>query len=457
MRIVIAGAGKVGHTVAEQLTAEGHDVVIIDQNRTRLEEVMNSMDVIGYCGSATNLSVMEEASAGTADVFLAVTTGDEVNLLGCVFARKMGAGHTMARIRNPEYMDSVHVMRELTELSLALNPDQVAAEEISRVLQFPTAARVESFPDCGFELITFRLPGESRLCGLSLREMDRKISDRVLICAVERGGEVLIPRGEFILQGGDTVTITGTQNNLRRFFSSAGTYRRPVKRVTIVGGSRIAVYLTMLLEKTGIHVAIIENDKERCRYLAEILPKADIVNGDGTNTTALQEMGLANTDGFVTLTNMDENNIIMGMYARRAGVEKVITKVNNARLGELMDDDLREAIVSPKELVAEKIVGYVRALSNTGDDSTMESLCYLGAEGLVAAEFAVGAGFRGCGQKLKDMAVRKDVIIACVERNGRGAIPDGQTTVIPGDRVIVVTTNRAIRALDEILSAERPA
>ena len=431
MNIIIAGAGKVGYTVARQLAADGHDVSIIDSDRERLDKAMNAMDVIGFCGNAANPSVLEEAEVRRADVFIAATSADEINLVSCQFAKKMGAGHTMARIRSPEYMDRIELMREMMDLALALNPDQVAAEEISRVLQFPSASRIEVFPDCEFELVTARVPADSRLHGVPLTDMERRFGSRVLICAVERNGEITIPKGDFVLREGDVVTITGTHHNLRKFFTSAGSYKKPVKTVTLLGGSRIAVYLAMLLRNTGVAVTIIEIDPARCRYLAEILPDADIVCADGTDTSALTETGLDRADGFVALTSYDEDNIILSMYADKLGVQ--------------------DTAVSPKELMAQRILGFVRALSNSSELSTMEALYYLGEGRITAAEFVAGPGARCAGKPLKELRLRKDVLLSCVVRGGVSYIPDGRTVIEPGDRAVVITTDRAIRTLDEIL------
>ena len=452
MNIIIAGAGKVGYAVARQLVAEGHDVALLDADRALLDTAMNAMDVIGYCGNSANLSVLEEAEVRKADIFIAATSADEINLVSCQFAKKLGARYTMARIRNPEYMDRIDAMREIMELSLALNPDQVGAEEISRVLQFPTATRVEVFPDCDFEIVTARIPAESRLHGVTLSELERKFGSRVLVCAVERGKDLVIPKGGFVLQAGDMMTVTGTAHNLRRFFTSAGDYKKPVRNVTILGGSRIAVYLTLLLENTGVDVTVIEKDPDRARYLSEILREADIVCADGTDTAALQETGLARADGFVALTNFDEDNIIISMYADKLGVDKVICKVNNEKFTELLGGSFRDTAVSPKDLMAQRIVGFVRALDNTVGDSTMEALYYLCEGRVVATEFVAGPAARCVGKALKDMRLREGVLLACVIRGGKSYIPDGHTEIRPGDKVVVITTNRAIRSLDEILA-----
>lgn len=454
MNIIIAGAGEVGYAVARQLEGEGHDVTIIDQDKTRLERAMDAMDVIGYCGNSANLDVLEEAEIRSADVFIAVTSGDEINLVSCQFAKKLGAKHTMARIRNPEYIGRIDTMREIMDLTLAINPDQVAAEEIARVLQFPTASRIERFPDSEFEIVTVRIPAESHLHQLSLQDMDRKSSSRVLVCAVERDGEVTIPRGSFVLQGGDLVTITGTPRNLRRFFTAAGAYKRPVRSVMLLGGSRIAVYLTRLLEKTEVEVTIIEQKHARAAYLAEILRGADILCADGTDTTVLREAGLGEADGFVALTGSDEDNIILSMYADQAGVEKVICKVNDNKFTGLLGSAFQDTTVSPKELMAQRIVGCIRALDQSGLNSTMEALYYLLDGRVVATEFVVGPEARCTGTPLKDLRLKSDVLLPLVIHNGVSAIPDGRTVIHPGDKIVVITTNRNIEMLDEILLNE---
>ena len=452
MDIIIAGAGKVGYTVARQLVDEGHDIKIIDSDRARLDQAMNAMDVIGYCGNSANLTALEAAEVSKADVFIAATSGDEINLVSSQFAKKMGAKYTMARIRNPEYMDRIDAMRDMMGLSLALNPDQVAAEEISRVLQFPSAMRIETFPDSDFEIVTARIPAGSRLNGVPLRDMEHRFGSKVLICAVEREGELIIPKGDFAPREGDVVTLTGTHHDLRRFFSAAGSYRRPVRNVILLGGSRIAVYLALLLGNTGVDVTILEINPERARYLAEVLPNADIICSDGTDTAALQETGLARADGFVALTNYDEDNIILSMYADKIGVEKVVCKVNEDKFTDLLGSSFKDTVISPKDLTAQRIIGFIRALNNTSQDSTMEALYYMGDGRVTATEFVVGPAARCVEKPLRELRLRDGVLLACVTRKGMSFIPDGRTVIHPGDKVVVITTDRSISALDEILA-----
>ena len=316
MNIVIAGAGKVGDTVARRLCEEGHDITLIDTNRELLETASTAMDVMGVCGSCAAPSVLREAEIGEADVFIAATGNDEANLVSCQFARKMGAKHTAARLRNQDYMEDIESLQRFMGLDLIINPDYVTAQEISRALQFPTATQIDSFPDCELEIVTFRLPAGNRLDGTKLYDLPNKVKQRALICAVEREGSVCIPDGSFVLRAGDSISVTAPPKALRGFYRDVGVNQKPVRNVLILGGSRIAVYLAQLLQTTGVKVTIIENDRRRGNQLAELLQWADIDGGDGTDTTVLARNSIQDADGFVALTNYDEDNIILSIYAK---------------------------------------------------------------------------------------------------------------------------------------------
>ncbi len=451
MQIVIAGAGKMGMAIARLLCGEGHDLTLIDQRQEMLDSAVNSMDVIGCRGSCAAPETLEEAEAGRADLFIAATGVDEANLISCQLARKMGAKHAIALLRNPDYIQSAELLKEMMNLSFSIHPDYVTAEEISRVLQFPAAIRVESFPDCEMEIVTFRIEESSRLIGVPLRKLGEKTKQKVLICCVERGDTVQIPGGDFILCAGDRISVTGLPGALRRFFIAAGSYRRPVKNVILLGGSRSAVHLTRLLESTGADVTIIERDSARCQILAEMLKNTAIHCADGTDTSVLQENGISRADGFVGLTGFDEDNIILGLYASKVGVGKVISKVNNTKFTELLHDIFPDTTLSPQELVAERISGYVRGLEHASEKSTIEALYYLGDPRVTATEFVVGTK-TGCADKaLKDLQLVSGVLLAAVIRGGKSFLPDGGTLLLPGDRVIVITAERTIVELDDIL------
>ena len=454
MKIVIAGAGKVGMAIARQMCQEGHDVTVIDQRQDRLENAVNSLDVIGCCGNCSALETLTEAEAGAADVFIASTGFDEANLLACRLSKKLGADHTISILRNPEYMENLELLKEAMDLTFSLHPDYVMAEEISRVLQFPAATRVESFPDCEQEIVSFRIEEGCSLSGVPLKHLSSRLGQKVLVCSVERNGRYQIPDGDYVLNTGDVISVTGTSTALRRFFITAGTYKKPVRNVILLGGSRTAVHLTRLLESTGIDVTIIEKDAERCHYLAERLRNADIHCADGADPGVLQANGISRADGFVALTGFDEDNVILAMYASKLGVGKVISKVNNQKFMALLEDVFPDTALSPQALVAERIAGYARALGHASEKSKIEALFYLGDPRVSATEFVVGERAACAGRKLLDLPLHRGVLIAAVIRNGRSFLPDGQTVMAPGDRVIVVTVEHKLLDLDDILVPE---
>ena len=453
MRIVIAGAGKMGIAAAQQLCREGHDLTMIDQRQDKVDSAVNSMDVIGCCGSCAAPETLMEADAGHADLFIAATGADEANLIASQLARKMGAKHAVSLLRNPAYLHSRELLEETMHLSFTIHPDYVMAEEISRILQFPAATRVESFPDCEMEIITFIIEENSRLKDIPLHKLWTKFGQKILVCCVERGDTVQIPGGDFVLRAGDRISVTGQPGAVRHFFKSSGSYKKPVRNVILMGGSRSAVHLTGLLESTGVDVTIIERNSARCQALAELLKNTSIHCADGTDTAVLQENGISQADGFVALTGFDEDNIILGLYAGKAGVGKVISKVNNAKFVNLLRDIFPETTLSPQELVAERISGYVRGLEHASEKSTIEALYYLADRRVAATEFIVGAKAACTGKALKDLPISDGVLLTTVIRGGKSFLPDGQTVLKPDDRVIVITANRTIVELDDILSA----
>lgn len=453
MKIIVAGVGKVGYTVAQQLAEEGHDITIIDSNPAKIRRASNQLDVISIEGNGASVELLGEAGVTTADMFIAATGQDEVNMVCCLAAGRLGAKHTVARIRSPEYLSQREFLRETMGLSMAINPDLEAAAEISRILQFPTAVRVESFAHGRVDLVTYHIPDGSSLDGLSLKKMGDKFRGKVLVCAVERGEDVCIPNGDFVLKAGDWISIAGPQVELRSFFMSVGAYKKPVHSVIIMGGSRIAIYLTKLLTAAGIRVTIIERDKAKCNLLAELLPKAKIILGDATRREVLIEEGLRATDAFVALSGFDEDNIIISMYANSIGVGKVVTKINEEHFAEMLDKTSLDCTVCPKLLVAQQITRYVRAMENS-EGSSVETLYRLVDRRVEALEFSVSPGARASGIPLKKVSLRPGILIAAIIRDGKGMIPDGNSVIRPGDRAIVITTNAGLNSLDDILSEE---
>jgi len=451
MNIIIAGAGKVGYTVAEQLDKEGHDLTLIDVDPAKLSRASNALEVMTYEGNSASLSILQTAGTERADVFIAATGSDEVNMVSCLMAKKLGVSHTMARIRNPEYMRDGESMKQILGLSMALNPDRIAADEISRILQFPLATQVETFPGTNQDVVTYRVPQNSKLVGVQLANIGKKEASKVLICAVEREDRVIIPNGDFIIQENDRITVVGARHRLRSFFDHIHAYKKPVRSVILLGGSRIAIYLALQLEKEGYDLTLVEKDHERCEYLADILRETDIMNGDGTRGAFLQEIGLDQTDAFVALTESDEENIILAMYANKCGVEKVVTKINEERFKEMIEDSSLDAVITPKFLIAYQIARYVRAIGNSEESSTIEALYYLAGGKVEAMEFVVGGGSKCVNIPLRELELRRGVLIASIIHHGKGHVPDGNSMILPGDKVIVVASDESVSDLDDIL------
>lgn len=451
MKIIIAGAGKSGFAVAKTLAAEGHDITVIDKSSENITFVSNALDVICVEGNATNPEALVGAGAREADLIVAATRSDEVNMICGVAARRLGTKHVIARIRDPEYMTQTAFLRETMGLSMIVNPELECAREISRILRFPSAARVDVFSKGSVEIVEHRvLPGET-LDGIELKSLHASVKAAVLISVVERAGEVFIPNGDFVLRGGDKLSITGQSKELRRFFTAVGKYKQPVKKVLIMGGGRIAVYLTSLLEDAGMSVTVIERDRDRCDVLCDLVPEASIIHGDATNSDVLQEEGIRTADAFVALSGDDGDNIVTSMYARQCQVGTIVTKVNREHFTDIMESSGLDCIVSPKELIAQQLARYVRAMSNSAG-SSMETLYKLADGRVEALEFAVDAKAACVGQTLRELQLKQGVLLCAVIRGSHSIIPDGGTELLAGDHIIVVATAGKIKTLEDILA-----
>ena len=454
MNIIIVGGGKVGYSVAETLSAEGHDITMIDQNAAAIERISNALDVICVQGSAANPETLQAARVAEADLLLAATEKDEVNMICGIAAHRLGARHVVARIRDPEYLHQGAFLKETMGLSLIVNPEYECAREISRMLHFPSAVRVDTFSNGSVEIVDHRIPEGGKLAGMTLRELPQTIGAKVLVVMVERGGEALIPRGDFVLRPGDRLSISGSNAELRRFFARIGQYRRPVKTVMLMGGGRIAVYLTRMLLESGVAVTIIERDAALCERLCDLVPGATVVCGDATRNDVMNEEGLSRSDAFVTLTGDDGDNIITSLYARSSGVPKIITKVNRELFNGLLEGAGLDSTVSPKALVAQQLTAYVRALSASRGGG-MESLHRLADGKAEALEFLVDESSRLAHKALRELKLKKNVLISAVIRGGKSLIPDGNTALLPGDHAVVVSLAGRLTALDQILEGER--
>lgn len=450
MNIVIVGDGKVGYTLTEHLSKEGHDVTVIDNRAASLAQSMNAQDVICIEGNGVSYTVQMEAGVQKADLLIAATSGDEINMLCCMVANKLGAKHTIARVRNPEYQKQMLFLKEELGLSMTVNPEMAAAADISRMLRSASAINVEPFAKGRVEIVEFRVKEGSPLINLPLVDLAKKFQVRVLVCVVVRGDTAYIPKGDFTIAEGDKLSVVASPRDIAAFFRATGPLQRRVKEVMIVGGGRIAYYLTRQLLESGMHVKIIERDEARCHELSDLLPKAIVLHGDGTDQELLHEEGLHATDAFIALTGIDEENIILSMYAQSCKVDKVITKVNNARFIDMLDGSGLEVFISPKQITSQRILSYVRAMQNaTG--SGVETL-YRMADGQVEAlEFRVRPRSQCVGIPLKDLAIRPAVLIGAIIRRGKCIIPGGNDTIEAGDSVIIVTTLRGLQELDTIL------
>ena len=450
MKIIIAGAGKIGFSVASILSDEGHDITVIDNNPSTINNLSNNLDVICIEGSATNSETLREAGAADADLIMAAMRSDEMNMVCGISARKLGTRHVIARIRDTGYLRQTEFLREALGLSVIVNPELECAREISRILRFPSAIRVDAFSKGSAEIIEHRVIPGSKLDGMQLKDMLSAFNAKVLIGVVERGGEALIPNGNFTLQAGDLFSATGDTRELRKFFTAAGQYRKPVRSVMIMGGGRIAVHLSRLLQDVGISVTIVEADRQRCDELCDLLPDARIIYGDATRGDILLEEGLKAADAFVALTGDDGDNIITSLYAKRCGVGKIVVKVNREYYSDILESSGLDTVVTPKTLISQQLARYVRAMSNSVG-SSMETLYRL-AEGKVEAlEFKVAEGAACVGVPLKTLRLKPNILISAIVRGNRTIIPDGETVISPGDHAVIVTRSGWLKNLDSIV------
>lgn len=450
MRIVVVGIGKVGSTVAEYLAKEGHAVTIVDTNPHVVERMTNRYDVLGVCGNGASVEIQKEAGMAKADLVVSLTSADEFNILCCIMARKNGAQHVIARVRNPVYFQQMLFLREELGLSMAINPEMEVADAIGRMLRFPSATKLELFAKGRMEMAEVTLPAVTSLDGMALQDLQSRFGAQVLVCAVQRGQQVFIPKGNFTLQAGDHISVSAGHGDLNTFFKRSGLYRDSVRSVLIVGGGRIAYYLASQLLRLGIRVKIIEQEEGVCETLSEAMPKAQILRGDGTDQELLLEEGIDAVDACVSLTGVDEENIIVSMFASSQKVKKVITKVNRASLLNILHGVGIESAVSSRTVTGERIVGYVRGLSNS-QGSNVQTLYRLLDGRMEALEFVVSEKAPFAGKTLQQLTFRPGVLIAGIVRGGKLIHPQGSDYMQPGDLVTVVTTIPGIRELGETL------
>ena len=451
MKIVIIGDGKVGYKLAKNLSEENYDVVMIDNDEEKLKEAINNLDVNCFSGDGVSAQVQREAGVEDADLVIACASTDEQNMLSCLVAKKLGAKQTIARVRNPIYYQQIDLLKEDLRLSMVINPEFAMANEIARNLIFPAASKVETFVKGRLDLVEFPVRAENPLIGYKLADIYRKFQIKLLICAVQRGEDVYIPDGEFELQQGDKLHIAANHKEMAHFFHKIGNRKFRVKTVMICGGGRVGFYLAKKLCSMGMQVKLIEHKPEKCEFLCEELPNATIICGDATDHDLLLEEGVREADALVGLTGVDEENIIMGLFAKKQGVEKIIAKVNEDSRAQMVEGLGLDSIVSAKTATADAIFSYVRARQNSLSSVNVEAMYRLVDDRVEALEFIIKEESSYTNIPLKDLKTKPNTLIACIGRKRQIIIPSGNDSIQVGDSVVVVTKSRKVQDITDVL------
>lgn len=451
MKIIVVGCGKIGTTIVESLLKEEHELVVIDNDPAVIEEITNIYDVMAVCGNGADSDTLSEADVEKAELFVAATDSDELNMLSCYIARCMGAKHTISRIRNPEYNDrSLGFMKQHLELSMSINPELMAAQEFFNILKLPSALKIETFGRRNFEMVELIIKEESPLNGISLMELRKKYNAHFLIGVVQRDNDVYIPDGAFELKSGDKIGIVATPSEMQRLLKMIKSLKKQARNVILLGASRTAYYLAKMLIGSGNTVKVIERDRRRCTEFCEALPEAVVIQGDGAVQELLLEEGIRSTDAFVALTGMDEENILISFYAMSQNVPKVISKVNRDELSTMAEKLGLDCIVSPQKIISDVLVRYARALRNS-IGSKVEALYNMMDGQVEALEFNVLSDFPWLGTSLKDMKLKPNVLIAGIIRGRKAMIPSGNDVILADDKIIVIAAKQHLRDLSDIM------
>lgn len=449
MNIIIVGCGKVGATLAEQLSKEGHDIVVVDKKSAPVISITETLDIMGIVGSGTSYRILIEAGIEKADLLIAVTGSDELNLLCCLIARKASKCHTVARVRNPQYNDEIDFIREEMALSMTINPELETALEMERLIKIPSAVKIEPFAKGKVELLKFHIPEHSILDGMKVMDLSHRLQCKLLACVVERGEEVYIPSGSFELRSKDTISIIATPENAIDFFQRAGILINNIKNVMIIGGSTIAEYLAQRLSRSDINLKIIEQNLERCEELSELLPHASIINANATDRDVLLEEGIEDMDAFAAITNFDEENIILSLYAKKHSHAKIFTKITRLTYDDIIADMPLGIIINPQLVTADSILQHARTMENpTG--CNVEVL-YRINDKVEALEFYTGKNAKLVGIPIEELSLKPNILICGINRYGEIIIPTGKDYIEEGDTVIIVTTNPGLKDLNDII------
>ncbi|MBQ7549393.1 MAG: Trk system potassium transporter TrkA [Clostridia bacterium] len=451
MKIIIAGAGRIGYSIAAELSKEKNDISVIECNETRVEEIYNSLDIQVYKGNGANYDVLAQAGAANADLVIAVTHADETNLLCCLTAKKLGTKRTIARVRDREYRKQIALLKDELGITMIINPEEATANEISRILRYPAASKVEPFANSRAESVEIRVGEDSPLNGLQISNFHSKIADKVLISAVSRGKEAIIPRGDFTLQTGDRLNLIGSYKEMNNFLRKNNSFRHGIKTVLILGAGRTTSYLIQRIINSGMKVKIIEKNERMCEELKLAFPKAELVLADGTKSEVLLEEGLADADAFLAATGDDEDNVITSMYALSLGTRKVITKINESHIIKMLAGSNLDSIVQPSSIATQRVVQYVRSVQNAYDTNSVDRMYYMFEGRVEALEFIINENTPFIGSPIKDLSLASDVLIAAIIRKGVCIIPSGDDVISPGDSVIITTTRSAISRFEDIV------
>lgn len=453
MKIIIVGVGKIGATLIESLESEGHDITVVDREQKVIDEISNIYDVMCVCGNGVDNDTLKEAQVATADLLISVTDSDEINMLICFIAKKMGVSYTVARIRNPEFNDKrMDQVKQYLDISLTINPELLAAQEIFNILKLPAAINIETFSRRNFEMVELIIKEDSNISGMSLIDLRKKYKANFLICVVKRGKEIYIPDGNFVLKSGDRICITANFAEVQKLLKMLGLAKKHSKKIMILGATTTSYYLSKMLLRSGSEVTVIDKDINRCNQFAELLPNAVIINGDGAQQDVLMEEGIGSVDAFASLTGMDEENILISFFAQSQNVSRVVAKVNRNELAAMAEKLGLDSIVSPKKAATNIITSYARALQNTLG-SNVETMYKLMDGSVEALEFNVQADFKGQHIPLKDMQLKNNVLIAGIIRKRKAFVPTGDDEIVVGDKIIVIAkaTEQKMNDLADIL------
>ena len=450
MKIVIVGCGNVGTALVEQLSGEGHNITVVDEKEELVQAITNTYDIMGIIGNGAVYSVQLEAGVGEADLLIAVTGQDELNLLCCLIARKAGGCHTIARVSNPVYYKEIAFIKEELGLSLVINPQYAVAMEIARLLKFPSALEIDTFAKGRVELVKYRIPEDSVLCDMQLKDVSSRFKSDVLICVAERGEEVHIPDGNFALKAGDDITIESAYAKIAAFFKKIGVPTMRAKDAMVIGGGGTSYYLATLLLDMGVKVKIVDKSRARCEELCELVPNAMVICGDGTERDLLLEEGLAKAESVVSMMDFDEENIMLSLYAKSISKAKVITRIHRIAYDEIIENLNLGSIVYPKNITAENIVKFVRAMQNSMG-SNIESLYKLNDNRVEALEFIIREDCPLVGIPLQELKLKKNILVCSINHKGSISTPGGQSVICVGDTVVIVTTTTGFHDIRDIL------